>query len=173
MFEKLDIKPLLPTKIKESLSIITVSSTDTEESSWKDQIEEEVCSMFPSLTFKERLMGCFICIIFGYFLSFGSFFRFNALLLGNPVPFVTTATLGNVISLTGSCFLTGPNRQMKNMLKETRRVASIAYISSLILTLLVAFAPQPIQQILPSHGRGLILILLMIIQYFAVGWYCA
>lgn len=33
--------------------------------------------------------------------------------MGNPVPFATCYTLGNVISIAGSCFLSGPSSQVR------------------------------------------------------------
>ena len=83
-----------------------------------------------------------------------------------PVPFVTIATLGNVISLCGSCFLMGPTSQSKKMFHPSRRIATILYLSSLILTLVVAFA------LLGWKGQSLLLVVLMICQYVAIAWYC-
>jgi hypothetical protein len=51
------------------------------------------------------------------------------------------------------------------MFKESRRVASIAYLSSLILTLVVAYVPIP-------GPKGLLLIALLVVQYLSVFWYC-
>ena len=159
--QKLDVDSI------ENLLPLSIAPNRTpEEKTWQEQAEEEVCAMFPSLSWKDRLMGCMLCMGFGYILSFGSFFRFKDLLLGDPVPFVSVATIGNIISLSGSCFLTGPTTQMKRMCKKTRRVAAISYIGSLITTLVVAFAP-------PFQAKALVLVFLMIIQYLAIGWYCA
>jgi hypothetical protein len=46
--------------------------------------EEEEESIFPSLTWQERLIGCISCMIIGYIYSFGSLFRIKDLILGNP-----------------------------------------------------------------------------------------
>lgn len=102
----------------------------------------------------------------GYTLSFGSFFRLTQLLAGDPIPFVMTATFGNIISLCGSCFLTGPTNQAKKMFHETRRIATGLYLGSLALTLVVAFAADGVP------GQGVVLIVLMIVQYVAIAWYC-
>ena len=48
------------------------------------EAEEEEESIFPSLTWQERLIGCVSCMIIGYIYSFGSFFRIKDLILGNP-----------------------------------------------------------------------------------------
>ena len=82
------------------------------------------------------------------------------------MPFVAIVTLGNIISLCGSCFLTGPTNQAKRMFHETRKIATGVYIGSLAVTFLVAFAGKGVP------GQGPILILLMLCQYVAVAWYC-
>jgi hypothetical protein len=127
--------------------------------------EEEDSGLLPALTWQQRLIGCVTCMILGYLLSFGSFFRIRDLLLGNPLPFVLNATVGNVIALAGTCFLSGPAMQVKKMFHETRRAASIAYLTSLVLTIVVAYTPIP-------GLKGILLIILLIIQYISVFWYC-
>mmetsp|Transcript_33512 Transcript_33512/g.47588 ORF Transcript_33512/g.47588 Transcript_33512/m.47588 type:complete len:127 (+) Transcript_33512:135-515(+) len=86
---------------------------------------------------------------------------------GRAVPFVLNATVGNMIALGGSCFFTGPKSQLNNMFQETRRIASIAYLISMVFTLVIAFVPMP--SIIP---KGLILLILLLIQYVAIAWYC-
>lgn len=158
--ENLDVESL------EKLIPLQIAPKPPEEKTWQEQAGEEVCALFPSLSWKDRLVGCLSCMAMGYILSFGSFFRFKDLLLGDPVPFVSIATLGNIISLSGSCFLKGPTNQLKLMCKETRRIATLAYVSSLLVTLGVAFGPY-------WGGKAMATVLLMIVQYMAVGWYCA
>ena len=51
-----------------------------------------LCAYLPSMTWRERLLGCVTCMIAGYLLSFGSFFRIKDLILGDPFPFVFNAT---------------------------------------------------------------------------------
>ena len=69
--------------------------------------ESESLSFFPSLSWQERLGGCLACMVLGYILSLGSFFRMKDLLAGHPTSFVIYTTVGNIISLSGSCFLSG------------------------------------------------------------------
>ena len=73
--------------------------------------ESESLSLFPSLTWQERLGGCLACMVLGYILSLGSFFRMKDLLAGHPTSFVLYTTVGNIISLSGSCFLSGKRRK--------------------------------------------------------------
>jgi drug/metabolite transporter (DMT)-like permease len=110
-------------------------------------------------------------MIAGYILSLGSFFRLKHLLFGNPVPLVLNATVGNIIALTGSCFFSGPVTQYhKMMATPDRRLASYFYLGSLVVTLFVI--------IVFPHDRhfyglvGLLLLVLMIVQYIAIFWYC-
>lgn len=126
--------------------------------------DDDLCSWLPEMTWRERILGCATCVIAGYLLSFGSFFRIKDLLLGDPFPFVLNATAGNIIALAGSCFLSGPRSQLDKMWHETRRGATQLYLGSLALTLLIAFLPLP-------GPKGFVLVLLMICQYLAITWY--
>ena len=141
---------------------------DTTQSTEEGQ-QEPLCSMCPSLTWQERLGGCLGCMVLGYVLSFGSFFRLKDLMLGDPAPFVVYATVGNIISLSGSFFLSGPTSQFKKMFHESRKMATILYLASLAVTLIVALIPF-------GNGvrgiKAMILVILLLCQYVAVAWYC-
>ena len=117
------------------------------------------------LTYKQRLIGCGSCMAVGYLLSFGSVFRINALLKGNPIPFVLTATLGNIVALCGSCFLSGPRAQTKTMFHKRRRLASCGYLASLFLTIVFAVKTG-------MTGQKKIMIALMAFQYMSIAVYC-
>mmetsp|Transcript_7501 Transcript_7501/g.13142 ORF Transcript_7501/g.13142 Transcript_7501/m.13142 type:complete len:206 (-) Transcript_7501:243-860(-) len=119
----------------------------------------------PSLSLRERLLGCATCMVCGYILSFGSFMRMKDLIVGNPVPLVVHVTMGNILALSGTCFLTGPSSQLKRMFHKSRKVASIFYLGSLGVTLFLLLLPHFLL-------RGLLLFLLMIGQYIAITWYC-
>jgi len=153
MFDSMDLNSLLPRSSQDA----------TESSSSESDTNDAGC--FMALTWQERLIGCGACMILGYLLSFGSFFRFKDLMLGDPLPFVLHTTVGNIIALTGSCFLTGPKSQWNKMMHETRKVATVAYLGSLGMTLLVAFLPMFL-------FKGLLLLGLLLIQYVAITWYC-
>ena len=122
------------------------------------------CSMLPSLSLRERLLGCATCMICGYLLSFGSFVRLKDLLFGNPTPIVVHVTMGNVLSLMGTCFLSGPSSQIRRMYHESRRVATVMYLGSIGLSLLLLVTPG-------HFGKGFLLFLLLCFQYVAVTWY--
>ncbi len=42
---------------------------------WYEELEEDMCSICPALTWQQRLIGCATCIIIGLCLSLGSLFR--------------------------------------------------------------------------------------------------
>lgn len=148
------------------------TTTRSSEISFNDPTEEDpaddedaCCDYMPEMSLRERLLGCATCMAAGYILSFGSFWRIKDLATGNPLPLVLNATIGNLIALMGSCFLSGPKTQYLKMFHESRRIATIMYLGSLLTTLFVASIPH-----LPA--RGFILILLLILQYIAIFWYC-
>ncbi len=82
---------------------------------WYEELEENVCQLCPSLTWQQRVIGCACCMLLGFCLSMGSLFRFMQLLEGDPVPFATMYTIGNILSLSSTCFLFGPWSQAKQM----------------------------------------------------------
>ena len=135
------------------------------EKTWQENLEAEVCSFCPSLSWTQRIYGCISCVAIGFLLSFGSFFRFTTLLKGNPTPFAVCFTMGSLVSLSGTCFLSGPYKQVKSMCKKTRMIASIMYIGSMIMTLVTAFALSDIP------AQPLILLILCFLQYVAIIWY--
>lgn len=160
----------------------------------------EYCSF--SLTLQQRIGGCLGCMALGYMLSFGSFFRLHDLLSGSSTTFVLYFTIGNILSLTGSCFLSGPTSQLSKMWHESRRIASILYLMSLVLTLGVSIicSHEEWKRTIFGFGGGggssssgndesgdddgnsgggsgtfaciVVLITLMIMQYVSVAWYC-
>jgi hypothetical protein len=171
MFSRInvDYRQLLPNQSEDSSEL---GIYDDEESRAERQEDAEggpnrcpdFLSFLPSLSLTERLLGCATCMVCGYLLSFGSFIRMRDLLGGNPVPLVVNVTVGNIIALCGTCFLTGPQQQLRRMFHETRKVASVAYLGSLVLTLFLVILPH-------FRGKGFLLFVLLIFQYVAITWY--
>mmetsp|Transcript_34916 Transcript_34916/g.31442 ORF Transcript_34916/g.31442 Transcript_34916/m.31442 type:complete len:162 (-) Transcript_34916:25-510(-) len=121
-------------------------------------------SMFPDLTFKERMYGFAACFIIGWLIDLFSFGSIFGLFTGSPTKFAITFTLGNIVSLAGTLFLVGPKKQFKNMGKPTRLVTTIVYISSMVAILVcVLFLDVP----------PIVLLLLVIVELCAFVWYCA
>lgn len=125
----------------------------------------EFYDSLPTLSLRERLLGCGTMMVCGYLLSFGSFMRMKHLFTGNPVPLVVNVTVGNIIALCGTCFLSGPQAQSQRMFHSSRKLASTFYLGSLGVTLFLLLLPH-------FPFRGLLLFLLMIGQYLAITWYC-
>ena len=42
---------------------------------WYEELEDEVCSICPAMTYQQRIIGCVCCMLLGFFLSMGSLFR--------------------------------------------------------------------------------------------------
>jgi Got1/Sft2-like family len=124
-------------------------------------------NLIPTLSWRERCIGCGTCMVAGYLLSMGSFWRIADLLSGHPLPFVVNATVGNWIALAGSFFLSGPAAQWRKMWHEKRRGTTLVYLTSLVVTLLVALVPFP-----SRPAKGLLLLVLMLVQYGSITWYC-
>lgn len=140
----------------------------------QEQSQGGLCTCFgyvielPQLTIRERMIGCITCMIGGYILSLGSLLRiFDLLFHHNPYPMVINTTIGNIITLTGSFFLSGPQQQIKRMFTKKRIHSTYMYLGSLFGTLFLLL-------IIPgnSFGKGLLLLLCLVFQYMSVFWYC-
>jgi hypothetical protein len=70
-------------------------------------------------------------------------------------------SLGQIISIAGTCFLSTPSGHCKAMQKKHRIIPSIVFFLSIILTVVIAAATQI---------KGLVL-LFLILQVFAYYWY--
>ena len=123
--------------------------------------EEENNSIFPTLSLKDRLIGFAICFVFGYLLEFMALGSLVGLLLGRSKKFAFLYTTGNIISIFGTFFLIGPQRQLKYMLDPIRKGASLIFIFSIILTIISIYL----------FKSKLLVILCVIIQFGAFIWY--
>ena len=117
--------------LKQAKSLLTGDKAQKE---WYEEIEDEVCSLCPSLTYKQRLMGCAFFMVAGFFISMGSFFRLKDLLAGHPESFAIMYTVGNLISLCSTCCLYGPYSQAKSMFAETRMIITNVAIMAVFCT---------------------------------------
>ena len=123
--------------------------------------EEENNSIFPTLSLKDRLIGFAICFVFGYLLEFMALGSLVGLLLGRSKKFAFLYTTGNIVSIFGTFFLIGPQRQLKYMLDPIRKGASLIFIFSIILTIISIYL----------FKSKLLTILCVIIQFGAFIWY--
>ena len=160
-----DYRSLLPSSLDRS-TFSTQGEQDSIDAAAAEEQEELTCPCCPDgLGWRERLLGCATCMICGYLLSLGSFWRLMDLSQGNPYPFVLNATVGNIIALGGSFFLSGPKAQWRRMWHDSRRTATLLYLGSLVLTLFVALVDIP-------GPQALYLVIFMLAQYVAITWYC-
>mmetsp|Transcript_9857 Transcript_9857/g.9587 ORF Transcript_9857/g.9587 Transcript_9857/m.9587 type:complete len:173 (-) Transcript_9857:105-623(-) len=112
---------------------------------WYEEIEEEVCSICPKMNYQQRIGGCMIFMTLGFILSMGSVTRIFQLIAGNPVPFATMYTMGNIISIMSTCFLHGPWTQAKKMFAPTRYISTAIYFTLMGVTMFLAFTPVPLR----------------------------
>ena len=132
--------------------------------------DDYCCGLCASLTFAERLFFCLLMHVGGYILDLGSLHRFMHLIKGSPLPFVALWTLGHVVCLLGTTFLVGPKRQFDGMFHESRRAAAIAYIATMILTMVILIVCIVLDR--PTGlWVGFILVCLLICQCACIGWY--
>ncbi|CAM9547305.1 unnamed protein product [Heterosigma akashiwo] len=127
-------------------------------------MEGAVCGMCPKLPWEVRVGGCAFCLLLGFVMNMGSTIRIVKLIKGDPLPFVLFYTIGNVVSLCGSFFLSGPWNQLKKMFKPDRLIATTVYLATIGLTLFIAFTP-----VIPFKGP--LILLLVIVQFCALLWY--
>jgi len=115
-------------------------------------------SLCPSLSFQQRVIGFAVCVGIGILMEIGAFI---ALFQQEYTTFAVVNTIANILALAGTCFLSGPVKQIKRMFEETRIIATIVYLTSMVLTFVVALALK----------LDWLTIIMVIIQYLAMIWY--
>eukprot|EP01129_Flabellula_baltica_P017730 TRINITY_DN993_c0_g1_i1.p1 TRINITY_DN993_c0_g1~~TRINITY_DN993_c0_g1_i1.p1 ORF type:complete len:184 (+),score=24.96 TRINITY_DN993_c0_g1_i1:62-553(+) len=115
-------------------------------------------SMCPTMSLSQRITGFAIMLVLGVIVSLLSTIFFL-----QPALFGIFYTLGNVLALFSTAFLYGPMEQLKAMFKPTRIIATIIYIGSLVMTLVVVLVFQP--------ASNIWVLLCIVIQYIAFTWY--
>lgn len=131
-----------------------------------EEMEDALCSICPDLTYQQRIGGYITCFVVSFILSIGSFTRLVQLAQGNPAPFVVFYTLGNIMAIIGSLFLSGPRAHCKKMFDRTRIVATLFYFTTIFFTIFCAFYEG-----IPADARVGIIVMCVIIQWFAMLWY--
>lgn len=112
------------------------------------------------LTYKTRIIGFLACSITGWLLSLIITFVFIFSQF-NIATYAILYSLGQVLNIAGSCFLSTPEGQIKAMKKKHRLIPSLVYVGLIILTLVIAIA---------TDIKGLVLFL-VVLQVFAYYWY--
>lgn len=144
-------KPSVESKDSVDMGLGSIFSPPKEEDAF------EQC--WPKLSYRKRITGWIVCSVIGWVLSLMG--TITLALSDSIVAFAVLYSIGQIINIVGSCFLSTPKGQWKAMKKKERRIASIIYISSIIATLVVAFA---------TKIKGLVF-LFLVIQMAAYYWY--
>lgn len=113
-----------------------------------------------TLGWTSRIKGFAICFGIGFFFSI-----LGAFCLAIPGKglklFAIFYSLGNIMSISSTCFLMGPWKQLKKMFNSTRVLSTITALTFLVLTLMSAL-------VLKKTG---LTFLCCVIQFLAMTWY--
>uniref|UniRef100_A0A0N4ZPJ7 Vesicle transport protein n=1 Tax=Parastrongyloides trichosuri TaxID=131310 RepID=A0A0N4ZPJ7_PARTI len=120
-----------------------------------DRSEIQNASKMPWDLRVQCFIGCFILSIIASLCS--SFLLIQGKLIG----YVVLVSVGSIISIIGSLFLSGPTKQLRNMFEEKRIVATIIYILSIIMSFIAALIIKSVP----------LAIICIIIQYLSMAWY--
>lgn len=129
-----------------------------------EQEEDFATTCCPNLGLKQRIFGCACCFLAGQLLQLIAAWSFAGVLVGHPGKFARCYSLGNMMMLTGSFFLSGPKRQCKKIREKNRLPTFCVFILSQVLTLHVVYKD-------PFWGRALLIMLLVVAQWCAQVWY--
>lgn len=127
-------------------------------------VEEQVCAMCPTMTFKQRLAALITCCVLGYLLEITG----SLTLIGGPTAknirkFAVLYVLGNMIAILATCFWVGPKYMCKKMLKKSRRCATLTYLFTLVAVIVLAVLKVKL---------GFVLLMLAV-EICAAIWYSA
>lgn len=129
-----------------------------------EQDEDFASTCCPSLSMQQRIFGCACCFAAGQLLQFFAFGAAAGVLVGHPGRFARCYSMGNMMMIAGSFFLSGPKRQCNKIKEKNRLPTFCAFISAMVLTLIVVYAH-------PFIGRALLILLLVVTQWCAQVWY--
>jgi len=139
------------------LTVQKIKATLTGQKPDDDSLITEI-SDATRLSWSTRIKGFIVCFCLGVFFSIlGMIMLWKKITL-----FAIFYSLGNVTALASTCFLMGPMKQLRNMFKEKRLIATIVMLVCLVLTLCAALWWK-------SNGLALVF---CILQYLAMTWYC-
>lgn len=102
---------------------------------WFKQAEED--PYLPSLTRKQRVLGFFMCLLFGAFCFIMAGFLAPFILL-KARKFVLLYTMGSLFTIGSFSFLWGPTNHMKHLCSLGRLPFTAAYFGSMFATIYVA-----------------------------------
>ncbi|XP_038059632.1 vesicle transport protein SFT2B-like isoform X1 [Patiria miniata] len=114
-----------------------------------------------TLSWSTRLKGFIACFVIGCLLSVLSTFALIFPTAANLKLFAVLYTLGNITAMASTMFLMGPVKQLKNMFKEKRLIATGLVFLFLALTLCAAL----------WWNIAILAIIFCICQFLALIWY--
>ena len=118
-------------------------------------------SMCPDLDFKTRILGFLLTFIIGVIMMIGSIKQLFTIAFSGQRFFAVWYSLGNIVCIASTFFLTGPKKQCEKIIEPTRFKTSIVLFGSIICSLIFGI-----------FGFSKILVLLTVaIQFCALIWY--
>ena len=122
-------------------------------------------SCFPTLSFKERITAFIIFNALGYIIQLGSFLRFLSAATGHdPMRFALLYSIGNILAIIGILFLVGIEQHTRMVTNPTRRMISLIFFGSLILSIIIPL-------IFHNKIGRLFTFIFVIIQMISYWWY--
>lgn len=118
----------------------------------------------PSMGFKQRIIGCIVCVCLGQLFQFLSLGAATRILIGRPGKFAFLWSLGNFMMMLGSFFLSGPKRQCNKIRSKDRLLTFSVFLSTMLLTMFVVFSG-------PFWFQSLLILALVVVQWLAQVWY--
>ncbi|CAK63151.1 unnamed protein product (macronuclear) [Paramecium tetraurelia] len=125
---------------------------------FSDKKDDPLDAVCPKLSYQQRLWGFLICSGIGWFLEFCAFISFFQ---GNGKEFAIIFSIGNLVAIMSTLFLSGPKDQCKKMADKSRLISTIIFFSTLIVTLVLAFATD----------LTFLTLLMTLVQFCAYVWY--
>ena len=103
---------------------------------------DDMCGACPKLSYQQRIIGFCICCGIGYAMSFvGTMILVTGGTNAETIrQFAALYILGNFIAIAAMLFLIGPGAQCKKMCDKTRRISTVVWIATLIITFAIALA---------------------------------
>ncbi|KAH8928536.1 SFT2-domain-containing protein [Atractiella rhizophila] len=113
---------------------------------------------FLELSKTQRIYGFVGCVAAGFAISIVGGILFTT---GNVTSFALLYTIGVLVSLVGTGFLIGFKRQLELMFKPVRLIATIVFISSIVLVFISAYV----------IGSDALVLVFAVTTYLAYIWY--
>lgn len=128
-----------------------------------DQSENKSC--FKTLSFKERIYAFLFFNFLGYVLQMGSIFQFvGTIVKADSAGFALLYSFGNVLSTIGTLFIVGVKEQIEMASSPTRKLCSIVYFGSIMLSILFAL-------ILSGFFGNILIVAAVFTQMLSYWWY--